>query len=207
MTEWTDQTIATEGTLLLAGIRSRLTYANVASSLALFLALSGGVAFAVTQLDANSVKSKHIVNGQVKVRDLIPTEDWIPLPLYAQNGEVQCHWTNYGGDFADAAYFRDREGVVHLRGLVRANDGTVLDCGATSNDVVISTSLPLGYGPEDRTIFTISSNQEPGRVDVAPEGTVEISPDYPTYADAETWVQLDGISFRCDAPSDKFGCP
>ena len=54
---------------MLGGIRSRLTYANVMATVAVFIALGGG-AYAVTKLDRNSVKSKHIVNGQVKPKDL-----------------------------------------------------------------------------------------------------------------------------------------
>src|SRR5262245_14937709 len=44
----------------LKGIRARLTYANVISTLALFLVLAGGTAFAATQLAKNSVGSKQI---------------------------------------------------------------------------------------------------------------------------------------------------
>ena len=54
---------------MLGGIRSRLTYANVMATVAVFIALGGG-AYAVTKLDRNSVKSKHIVNGQVKPADV-----------------------------------------------------------------------------------------------------------------------------------------
>ncbi len=50
-------------------MRSRLTYANVMSTLCLFLLLGGG-AYAAFKLPNNSVKSRHIVNGQVKARDL-----------------------------------------------------------------------------------------------------------------------------------------
>lgn len=52
---------------MLAGIRSRLTYANVMASIAVFVALGLGTAWA---LEANSVKSKHIVNGQVREADV-----------------------------------------------------------------------------------------------------------------------------------------
>ena len=54
-------------------IRSRFrpTYANVIATLALFLVL-GGAAYATFQLPKNSVKSKNIVNGQVKAIDLAP---------------------------------------------------------------------------------------------------------------------------------------
>lgn len=37
---------------------------------ALFLVLAGGTAYAVSQIDANSVKSRHIVNGEVKEEDI-----------------------------------------------------------------------------------------------------------------------------------------
>jgi hypothetical protein len=41
----------------------RLTYANVTATLALFLVLAGGTAFAATQLPANSVGTKQIKEG------------------------------------------------------------------------------------------------------------------------------------------------
>jgi hypothetical protein len=53
----------------MAWIRTRITFANVMSLTALFIAL-GGTSYAVTQLDKNSVRSKHIRNGQVKRPDL-----------------------------------------------------------------------------------------------------------------------------------------
>ncbi len=51
--------------------RFRPTYANVTATIALFLAL-GGVAYASFHLPKNSVKSKNIVDGQVKAPDLAP---------------------------------------------------------------------------------------------------------------------------------------
>ncbi|MBS1881683.1 MAG: collagen-like protein [Actinobacteria bacterium] len=46
-------------------IQGRLTYANVVSTLALFLVLAGGSAFAASKLGANSVKTRQIKNGAV----------------------------------------------------------------------------------------------------------------------------------------------
>src|SRR5687767_15496879 len=56
-------------------IRSRLTYANVMSSLAVFAVL-GGTGYAVTQIDANSVGTKQlkknaVVSKKVKDRSLL----------------------------------------------------------------------------------------------------------------------------------------
>jgi hypothetical protein len=52
---------------MLNRIRARLTYANVTATLALFLALGLGTAWAI---ENNSVKSKHIKDGEVKPQDL-----------------------------------------------------------------------------------------------------------------------------------------
>jgi hypothetical protein len=49
---------------MLGKLRPHLTYANVASSMALFLAL-GGVSYAAVVLPANSVGPKHIKKGAV----------------------------------------------------------------------------------------------------------------------------------------------
>jgi hypothetical protein len=46
-------------------IRSRLTYANVMSTIAVFLLLGGGAAFAASKLGKNSVGTKQIKNGAV----------------------------------------------------------------------------------------------------------------------------------------------
>ncbi|HWC48417.1 MAG TPA: hypothetical protein VG448_06015 [Solirubrobacterales bacterium] len=51
-------------------LRSALTYSNVVATLALFLAISGGVAYAASHLGRNSVKSKNIAAHAVKNRNL-----------------------------------------------------------------------------------------------------------------------------------------
>ena len=55
-------------------IRDRLTYANVAATIALFLALSGGVVYAASKIDTNDIANnavtekklaKHAVSNRV----------------------------------------------------------------------------------------------------------------------------------------------
>lgn len=48
----------------------RFTYANVASTLALFLAISGGGAAVAMTVGNNSVGSPQIIDGSIKTRDL-----------------------------------------------------------------------------------------------------------------------------------------
>jgi hypothetical protein len=45
--------------------KSRLTYANVASTLALFLALSGGVAFAASKIHTNGIFKRAVTSGKL----------------------------------------------------------------------------------------------------------------------------------------------
>ncbi len=54
---------------MFARLRGRLSYANVISTLCLFLLL-GGAAYAAITLPRNSVSSRNIVNGSVRSRDL-----------------------------------------------------------------------------------------------------------------------------------------
>jgi hypothetical protein len=51
-------------------LRSALTYSNVVATIALFLAISGGVVYAASSLGRNSVKSKNIAAHAVKNRNL-----------------------------------------------------------------------------------------------------------------------------------------
>jgi hypothetical protein len=57
------------GKVDMAGFGARLTYANVMATVAVFIAL-GGTSIAAITLSKNSIRSKHIKNGQVKRADL-----------------------------------------------------------------------------------------------------------------------------------------
>jgi hypothetical protein len=226
-----------EGDFLLAGIRSRLTYANVISTLCLFLLLGGG-AYAAFNLPRTSVKSKHIAPDAVKGTDVnegtlgqvasaanagtldnkdsgefqaAGTDGWTPLALNDGTFGTGCHWRKlFGDDFATPSFFRDREGIVHLRGMVQAADGDSASCGDYPEfDYYITREggrLQPGYLPESRAVFSIISVNKPGRVDVLADSSIKIEPGYPTWVDAKQWISLDGISWRC-APAGENGCP
>lgn len=89
-------------------------------------------------------------------------------------------WVNFGAGFTDAAYFKDPNGFVHLRGLVKNGTGI---------PTVIFT-LPLGYRPGQDSIFAVLSNNALGRVNVLASGDVQ------AFAGSTVWVQLDGITFK-----------
>lgn len=94
-------------------------------------------------------------------------------------------WVNYGSGYADAGYYRDPFGRVHLRGLIR--DGT-----ATSGTVLFV--LPVGYRPSGHVTFpaagqAIGPADAYARVNVNNDGNVSI------IVGTNTWLSLNGISF------------
>ncbi|MGB1274395.1 MAG: hypothetical protein ACPG77_01495 [Nannocystaceae bacterium] len=105
---------------------------------------------------------------------ILGQDGWTNAPL------VQS-WVNYGHGYNNAGYYRDKQGRVHLRGLVRN--------GSTGGNSTIFT-LPGGYRPQGRELRVVQSADQVGRVDVLTNGRV-----VPTSVQ-NGWVSLDGISFR-----------
>jgi hypothetical protein len=84
-------------------LRARLTYANVMSSMAFFLALTGGTAFAVTAIDDNSVRSNHIVDGEVKNVDVANNQIGTAKIFGNLTGDDIADGGLGGADLADGA--------------------------------------------------------------------------------------------------------
>jgi hypothetical protein len=164
------------------------------ATIAVFIALGGG-AYAAFSLPKNSVKSKHIVNGQVKPQDLsapaATQSAGLPSPDTFCQGGVNA-WQN--ADYTPVEYFRDRDGVVHLSGIAIA-------CGNAPSSIF---TLPPGYRPEFARFLAA---WDPGafeprhmNISAAESGSVDVNPN------PGEQYSLDGISFRC-GPSGQDGCP
>jgi hypothetical protein len=112
------------------------------------------------------------VSGDIKLSGTIAQEAWIS-PTF------QNSWANYG-EWETAGYYKDKEGVVHLKGLVTG--GTV---GA------IIFTLPAGYRPSaGKHIATVAAGNA-CTLQIMPDGTIL------TYSTCgNSWITLDNISFR-----------
>jgi hypothetical protein len=102
-----------------------------------------------------------------------------------QTPTLEVPWFNYGTGYSNAAYYKDKEGRVQLRGVV--GNG-----GAIANSTIFI--LPVGYRPSTSGIlvFPVLNNNNAARVDVFPDGSVKV------IAGSAGWISLDGISFRAD---------
>lgn len=108
----------------------------------------------------------------------------IPSPQEPWNAPTLANsWVYYGSPYSTPGYFKDANGIVHVRGVVKS--GTVGSAIFT---------LPAGYCPEFRLMyptasFSISADAY-GRVDVDTNGNVL------PIAGTNSYFSMDVIKFR-----------
>ena len=119
------------------------------------------------------------VEGNIKMSGIIINENYQAPSLL--NG-----WVNFGGVYAPAGFYKDKEQRVHLIGLIK---------GGTSSMNTVICILPVGYRPSTtgRIIFDILGDNGSARIDVAADGSVVIMGN-----GSSTWMNLTGISFKAD---------
>ena len=126
-------------------LKGRLTYANVTATLALFLAL-GGAAAAGTLISGSSIKLRSLPANRLRLHSVTAAEIRIPPErLIGAPGEPAfgAGWKNAGSGLQVAGFYRDQEGVVHLRGGV-----------ALGGSTTTIFTFPVGYRPAATEEFT-----------------------------------------------------
>lgn len=104
----------------------------------------------------------------------------VRAPLSLLNG-----WENYhdeSGEFAQAYYTKNADGMVYLEGVIRDGLSGNYSCG----------QLPVGCRPRKTEIFNVESNGQIGRVDVTPDGHIW------TRRIPASWFSLSSIAFHTD---------
>jgi hypothetical protein len=165
--------------------------------LALFISLGGTSYAAVNSLPPNSVgtaqlktkavTSAKIADAAVTPRTLNPAalapEPWHEVGT-ADQPAFQHSCTNADPTSHTVAYYKDREGVVHLKGMY--------DSCASNGEQAFQ--LPPGYRPKDLAQFPLAGSG-PGAA-VAIWGTVGSSTIDGGVACGGSQCLLDGITFR-----------
>jgi hypothetical protein len=194
-----------------------LTYANVMSSIAVFLVL-GGAAFAASQLPKNSVGSKQLKKNAVitskikkdavtgaKVKEStlgpVPSAESIP-PAEATHlvGTAgQPSFENGSGNFVvegvhlePVGFYKDHEGIVHLQGIAKAGTG--------AGGIAPVFTLPVGYRPAAGALLLLE--QLAGATTVIGGSGATLGPislDGKVAGEEGKPVDLDGITFRAQS--------
>lgn len=120
-------------------------------------------------------------------------DEWIAATL--QNG-----WTNAGGSYAPASYYKDPNGVVRLKGTVHGN--------VTPATSIVAFTLPTGYRPSaelDFSVLYIPTSTSAATLAVAAvkaDGTVNlvIGANYGamTFSNTMRFVDLALVQFRAE---------
>lgn len=124
------------------------------------------------------------LSGNYPNPSLSPGESFRAVGAAGQPG-FQNSWSNYGGGYATAAFYKDALGIVHLKGMITS--GTI---GS------VAFTLPPGYTPAEHSYFSVASrvvgSPQTAAATVLSNGSVQI---FNTNAGADP-VSLNGISFR-----------
>jgi len=129
----------------------------------------GGGNVCIGALTAQNVTS----DSDLTIKGMIYNSGWTTPTLLNS-------WTNYGGDYSTIGYFRDRSGIVHLKGMMVP--------GTFGESFPIFT-LPTGFRPEYRLPYKGCSNNNTNRIDILQNGDV-------CAITGDTWISLNGIFFR-----------
>lgn len=153
---------------------------STAFTLVDYFAGGKGIAFGeVASQNGMAIALDVIVKKGFKILGFIENE--APISPTFLNG-----WSNYsaaGGAYAQCHYWKDKNGVVHLNGMITG--------GTTTNETPIFI-LPVGYRPKGREIHAVVSSGVFARVDVRPTGEVI------TGSGVSGWLSLSGISFKAE---------
>lgn len=104
-----------------------------------------------------------------------PTPTWISPTLGNS-------WVNFGGSYTTAGYYKDNEGIVRLRGVIK--NGTL--------STAIFT-LPVGFRPAAQHYFISVGGAGLSAVLVGSDGVVQVGAYIASGTNA--YVSLDQISF------------
>jgi hypothetical protein len=131
-----------------------------------------------------SINASHILTGTLRSDCLPKQEDWHSVTLANA-------WVQFSDEYNPAQYFKDSQGIVHLRGLIKHSQLGSVRNNEFHNNLLVLFTLPEGYRPPYRQLHVVCTNvNEVGRIDVLSDGSVTmISGNF-------GWISLDSISFR-----------
>lgn len=137
---------------------------------------NSGVSLAVTVASLKATLQQPISASALMTPEKVHIVGATGEPAYAAG------WAYYGSVFNTPGFWKDADGIVHLRGL----------CAGTGTTVGTTIfTLPPGYRPVLQELLVAVANNAIARIDVQADGQIK----YAAGANG-TWVSLDGMTFR-----------
>ncbi len=131
-----------------------------------------GASSKTVRVGPDNAANNLFVSGNMTIAGEIIQDDWIAPAL--ENG-----WQKYDAIYNPPGYFRDKNGIIHLRGMVKM--------GGIGTSIF---TLPKGYRPEYRELQPVQTNPNAiGRCDISPDGKIIAT------SGNNGWFSLDGITF------------
>jgi hypothetical protein len=174
--------------------RYRPSPAGLIAFAALFVALGGGAYAAAkigsAQIKNNSIRSKDIRNRTIRGKDvhnetITARQIRDPEAYHAVGASGEPPFkngaNNFGLGYATTAFFKDNEGIVHLRGTMKAVDNRV------------AFTLPPGYRPAQILDIGVIAQGATGYIYISPNGDLK-----PRAGSSPANYGLDSVTFRAE---------
>lgn len=204
-------------------LRSRLTYANVMSSIAVFLVLGGATAFAAKKIGTSQIKAGAITTGKIKKnavttskikKDAVTgakvkesTLGSVPLAETIPPAEP-THLVGAAGEpaFENGSNNLTAPGLkLEPVGFYKDHEGIVhlqgiAEVGKNPGGVASVFTLPAGYRPGVGALLLLEQLSGATAIIAGSSTTLEgISLDGKVFGEEEGAVVLDGITFRAQS--------
>jgi hypothetical protein len=152
----------------------------------------GTVPSATTAGSADTAGSANTANTANTANNLAPSEGWheigAPGEPPFQNGCVQATTNNPDTDYERVAFYKDKLGEVHLKG--------VFQCPGTD---IVAFRLPQGYRPADHRFLVmtvIGTGNAPTPLFISGAGTAPNGANDGAIGVSTARMALDGVTFR-----------
>jgi hypothetical protein len=201
---------------MLRGLRDRITYANVVSTLALFIAMGGGVTYAASKIDGSDIRKRSLTSKQFKSdsigRRVVKESSLRTVPRAFDALRLKGLPATAFVDGCPQAFVRtvaNSDVCIELGARQpQSHRGAALDCKATDSrdgfgrrlptydelmTALADPDIPIQLAQGGELTSDVYPSSTPGKLDVlyitAEDGSVGITPD-----------SADGAkSFRCVA--------
>jgi hypothetical protein len=135
-------------------LRERLTYANVISTIALFLALSGGAVYAASKIRSGDIAANAIKSKQIAPKAVTPADMATPVQFVARAQGGAANFPSAPGNYPLTGKTSWTQGAKQVDQFFVRATGTVAPSGGSFMICFASVTVKAGDQPVGTILFT-----------------------------------------------------